>query len=209
MLRAMVPSIRKCAAAVTALDTHIEVIVTKLDRMGIRTNTLIIFTSASGFLLGRHGLWSDGLASDPINMYDEVMATPLIWSWPSRVPVEAMRPELVSSYDLVPSLCELTGATLPAGRTLPGRSYLPAVFNEPFPKKNRWRNTVFGEYRDIAMVRDQRYKLVLRNGGKGPNELYAVRADPREKMNQYDNPSFITVRDQLAAELAAWRKASA
>jgi hypothetical protein len=56
------------------------------------------------------------------------------------------------------------------------------------------------------MARDNRFKLVLRNEGKGPNELFDIRSDPREKANQYDNPQFITVRDRLAKELAAWRK---
>jgi hypothetical protein len=56
------------------------------------------------------------------------------------------------------------------------------------------------------MARDNRFKLVLRNDGKGPNELFNLRADPREQTNQYDNPQFITVRDRLSRELAAWRK---
>ena len=48
------------------------------------------------------------------------------------------------------------------------------------------------------MARDNGYKLVLRNDGKGPNELFDVVGDPREKVNQYENPQFITVRDRLA-----------
>ena len=35
----------------------------------------------AGILFGRHGLWGGGHASDPINMYDEVLATPMIWRW--------------------------------------------------------------------------------------------------------------------------------
>jgi hypothetical protein len=56
------------------------------------------------------------------------------------------------------------------------------------------------------MARDLRYKLVVRNDGEGPNELYDLRVDPRENANQYSNPQFITVRDRLAKELEAWRK---
>jgi hypothetical protein len=36
--------------------------------------------------------------------------------------------------------------------------------------------------------------------------LFDIRSDPGEKANQYDNPQFITVRERLAKELAAWRK---
>ena len=37
-------------------------------------------------------------------------------------------------------------------------------------------------------------------------ELFDLRADPREKINQYGNPVFVTVRDRLTAALDAWRK---
>ena len=50
----------------------------------------------------------------------------MIWSWLGRVPPANTRPELVSSYDLLPTLCELTGAPLPEGRNLCGRSYVSA-----------------------------------------------------------------------------------
>jgi arylsulfatase A-like enzyme len=78
--------------------------------------------------------------------------------------------------------------------------------NRPQPRNASWRNLVFGHFRDTEMARDNRYKLVVRNGGKGPNELYDVRTDPREKTNQYDNPQFVTVRERLAKELADWRQ---
>ena len=56
------------------------------------------------------------------------------------------------------------------------------------------------------MIRDTRFKLVLRNEGRGPNELFDLRNDPREKVNQYANPEFSTVRDKLGADLHAWSK---
>ncbi|MGE5486349.1 MAG: hypothetical protein ACM3ZB_00845 [bacterium] len=46
---------------------------------------------------------------------------------------------------------------------------------------------------------------MLRRGGQGPNELFDLRADPNERTNQYNNPEFVSVRDRLTAELAAWR----
>ena len=42
------------------------------------------------------------------------------------------------------------------------------------------------------MAREERYKVVLRDGGKGPNELYDLTSDRVEKVNQYDNPQFWT-----------------
>ena len=56
------------------------------------------------------------------------------------------------------------------------------------------------------MARDSRYKVVVRNEGKGPNELFDLVADPGEKVDQYENGQFVTSRDALAAELAGWKR---
>lgn len=206
LLKDTVGNIRRCAAATTALDDQIPPLLARLDQRGLRNSTLVIFTADNGFLLGRHGLWSKGLASDPINMYEEVMQVPMIWHWRGKVPVEGVRPELVSFYDFVPTVCEAVGIPAPERRNLCGRSYLALAQGRVLSRKEPWRNLVFGEFRNTFMARDARYKLVLRNEGKGPNELYDLRQDPREKVNQYANPEFTTVRDRLAQELAAWRQ---
>ncbi len=203
-LEDIVGNARRCAAAVTALDDQIPPLLEKIEKSGQRENTIIIFTGDNGFLLGRHGLWSKGHASDPINMYEESMVVPMIWNWFGKIPPLAERPELVSFYDVLPTLCDVTSSPLPADRNLCGRSYLPLALNETLPRKREWRNLVFGQFRNTEMARDSRYKLVLRNGGEGPNELYDERTDPREHTNQYDNPGFITVRDRLTRELEQW-----
>lgn len=201
-----VANIRRCAAAVTALDDQLPPLQRKLIEKGFFENTLFIFAGDNGFLLGRHGLWSKGLASNPINMFEEVMQVPMIWSWPGRVPVEGVRPELVSFYDFLPSVCDAAGIKPPAGRNLCGRSYLPLAANRPLPKKEPWRELVFGHFRNTEMARDNYFKLVLRDEGKGDNELYDIRRDPRETANRYDDPGFTTVRDRLAGQLAQWRQ---
>lgn len=206
LLADTVGNIRKCAAATTALDDQIPPLLNKLKEKGLYDNTVVIFVGDNGFLLGRHGLWSKGLASDPPNMYEESVQVPMLMSWPGRIPVESARPELVSFYDIVPTFCELTGAALPASRNLCGRSLAPLVLRKPGVKPPVWRSTVFAHLRNTQMARDNRFKLVLRNDGKGPNELFDLRADPREKVNQYGNAQFLTVRDRLLKELAEWRQ---
>ena len=172
----------------------------------MRDNTLIIFTGDNGYLLGRHGLWSKGLASDPINMYDEVMRVPMIWNWPGKIPTEYVAPDMVSFYDVMPTICGITGAPEPEGRKLCGRSYAPLIRRERLPKKEPWKQVAYGHFRNTEMIRDTRFKLVLRDGGAGPGELFDIAADPREMTNQYANPQFITVRDRLSKDLAAWRQ---
>jgi arylsulfatase A-like enzyme len=104
-------------------------------------------------------------------------------------------------------LCDAAGVAPPSNRGLVGRSFLPIARRDPLPKKSPpWRNIVFGHFRYTEMARDARYKLVLRNDGKGPNELFDISADPREKANRYDDPQFVSVRQRLTGELTAWRK---
>ena len=92
LLQDTVGNLRKCAASTTALDDQIPVLLQKLRQRGLADNTLVIFTGDNGFLLGRHGLWSKGLASDPINMFEEVMQVPMLMHWPGKIPVQATRP---------------------------------------------------------------------------------------------------------------------
>ena len=84
-------------------------LIRKLQERKLWDNTLILFTGDNGYLLGRHGLWSKGLASDPPNMYDEVVRVPMIVSWPGKIPTGEVAPEMVSFYDVLPTLCEAAG----------------------------------------------------------------------------------------------------
>jgi arylsulfatase A-like enzyme len=206
MLNDILGNIRKCAASVTALDDQIPALLRKLQERKLWDNTLIVFTGDNGYLLGRHGLWSKGLASNPPNMYEEVVKVPFIVSWPGKIPTGEIAPELISFYDVLPTLCEATGTTAPANRNLPGRSFLAVAKRDPLPKNQPWRNLVFANLRNTWMARDARYKLVMRNEGAGPNELFDISADPREKVNRYEDPQFASVRQRLARELESWRK---
>jgi arylsulfatase A-like enzyme len=198
----LLANLRRVAAATTALDLEIGALVAKITQKKLLDNTLIILTSPCGSLFGRHGLWASGDASDPLNMYEEAIATPMVWSWSGHVVPLATRPEVVSAYDLVPTICDITPAQLPE-RNLCGRSYLPLAGGKPLPKKQPWRTTVFAQYGDTAMARSDRYKLIARHEG---GELYDDKVDPREKLNQYDNPQFMTVKASLQAELGKWKQ---
>jgi arylsulfatase A-like enzyme len=205
MLSDPVAGLRAFAADVTRLDDAMGALIARLTQRRLLDNTLVVFTSTCGTLAGRHGLWDAGEASEPVNMFEEAVNTPLIWSWLGHAPAQISRPEMVSSYDLLPSLCDALGATAPQ-QNLCGRSYLLLATGKPLPKKEAWPATVFAQCGDTAMAREDRYKLVERQGGKGPGEIYDLSADPREKVNQFDNPQFASVRQTLAAALSIWRQ---
>jgi arylsulfatase A-like enzyme len=203
MLSDIIGNVRKFAAGVSELDELVGAAVRQMRQKGLVDNTLIVFTSTCGSLLGRHGLWDSGDASDPVNMYDEVINTPMIWSWAGRVPAIAMQVELIASYDFAPTICEALAA--PPSNNWRGASYLLMATGKPFPKKTRWRSAVCAAYKNTEMARVERYKWIQRNEGKGPNELYDLTADPRETTNQADNEQYTTTKNELAAEIVKWK----
>jgi arylsulfatase A-like enzyme len=208
LLRDPIPNIRKTAAATTALDDRVGALLDYLDEKKLSDQTLVVFAGDNGFLLGRHGYWSKGLASDPINMYEEVMRVPLLLRWLGVIPPGKVRRELVSFYDFLPSILDMLELPLPKGRNLCGRSYWPVATTRAL---GHWDNRVFGYFRNTAMVRENQYKLVLRNmspghGAKGPNELWDLEADPAEHSNRIEDRSLGHVRSRLAKDLEAWIK---
>ena len=205
MLRNILGNVKKAAASLTFLDANVKKVLDKLKARGLTGSTVVIFTSATGALWGRHGLWGSADGSVPPNMYDEAVATPMIWSWPGNIPAIAHRPEMVSAYDFVPSVCDLLGIQAPP-RNLCGRSYLPMVEVKELPKKEPWRLGVCAHLGDTDMSREARYKLVSRNDGKGPNELYDLVTDPTERENQAGNQQFLTIHNELAGLLDTWKK---
>src|ERR1035441_2567917 len=205
LLRNVLGNVRNPAAAVTALDDSIGTVLAKIRARGLVDSTMVVFTAASGALWGRHGLWDSGGASDPPNMFDEAVATPMLWSWRGHIPAVAHRPELVSAYDFVPTVCDMLSLNLPQ-RNLCGRSYVPLVEVKPLPAKSPWRKSVCAHLGNTGMAREDRYKLVSRNDGKGPNELYDLVIDPVEKDNQAENQQFLTIHNELAAILDRWKK---
>ena len=205
MLRAILANVRKVAASLTSLDASLKPVFDKLRARGLHDSTVVVFTSACGGLWGRHGLWDSSEASDPPNMFEEAVATPIIWSWPGRIPAVAHRPELVSAFDLLPTFCDLLSLPVPQ-RNLCGRSYLPLLTIKPLPKKSPWRRSLCAALGNTGMAREDRYKFVSRNDGKGPNELYDLVVDPGEKENQADNPQFVTLHNELQGILDQWKK---
>ncbi len=215
-----VGNLRKAAAATTALDDQVGALVSQLRARGLEENTIVVFTSDNGYLHGRHGLWSKGLASDPINMYEEVMRVPLVFRWPAGGWSGGRTPrEMVSLYDFFPTVLDVAGEPRPSG-SRPGQSCSEIASG----KRRQWTDEVYGYFRNTAMVRDRRYKLVWRNQGSGPpgagsgtgpgvhpgaeDELFDLVADPTEHHNLLAGSAAAAgprrVRDRMARRLQAW-----
>ncbi len=187
-------------AAVTAMDAGIGKIIDRLDEMGIRENTLLIFTSDNGFSCGHHGFWGKGNATFPINMYEESVKVPFIASWPGVIPQGAVQDALVSAYDFMPTLLEIAGIAPACERKRPGISFAPVLRGGEMHAHEGI--VVFDEYGPNRMIRTRSAKLICRYP-YGPNEFYALDSDPHEEHNllveDENNPEAILLRRRLEA----------
>ncbi len=188
-------------AAVTGLDRGVGQLLSKLDELGLRENTLIIFSSDNGMNMGHHGIWGKGNGTFPQNMYDTSVKVPTLISRPGHVPQDVVSEHLLSHYDLMPTLLEYLGYENPAAESLPGQSFAPLL--EGGEIADRDSVYVYDEYGPVRMVRTRGWKYVHRYP-YGPHELYDLAGDPDEDHNLLDEPGQRARISELEAQLEAW-----
>ncbi|MYF99516.1 sulfatase-like hydrolase/transferase [Candidatus Poribacteria bacterium] len=169
-------------AMIKLIDDQLGRILEALDETGQRDNTVIIFTSDHGEMLGDHGLIQKGC-----RFYEGLVRVPLIFSWKGNFESGLISDALVELVDKTPTLLELVGLTVPEG--IHGSSLLPILRGEA--DANHHREFVRCEYYDAldqrdhsyaTMYRDKRYKLVVYHGHE-EGELYDLVDDPDEFNN--------------------------
>lgn len=191
--------LREYAAAVEYIDEQVGAVCDALEATGDLDDTLVLYTSDHGHMNGHHGLYFKGNATAPQNFLDESIRVPCLLRWPGRIPPGTVRGEPTDHCDLFQTLCDAAGAAetgaAAAARNSPGRSLLPLLSGAATP----WRDAAFCEYGNARMIRTERWKLVTRTAPHAGDELYDLRADPRERANRIDDPD-------LAATLAGLRE---
>jgi len=180
---------------VRLIDRQMGRVLAYLDEAGLAENTLVIFTSDHGELLGDHGLWMKG----PFH-YEQIVRVPLLLRWPRGFASGQRTPAIVSHLDLVPTM--LAAAGLPSDPGLDGKDALPLLRGDT------------ASIRDGAMIEciDDPHKLRLKTyvtperkltwyHGQTFGELYDLVKDPREKVNQWDNPAYAAEKAQLIGHI--------
>lgn len=166
-------------ASVTEVDDNVGHVLMSLEECGYSENTIVIYTSDHGCALGHHGIFGKGNSTRPLNMYETSLQVPLIWS---GVGIKStVVPHYVDHYDTFQTLCDVAGVSLNDEEQFAGQSYLPMLKGEDM----MWDNTCYGEYGDLRMIRNQRWKLVYRYPD-GPHDLFDLQNDPHETKNIVD-----------------------
>jgi len=172
-------------AAVTAMDADVVRILDKLESLGWRDNTLVVFASDNGFSCGHHGFWGKGNGTVPLNMYENSVRVPFLMSHPGRIPQGSAEEGMFATYDFMPTLLDYLDLPVPQTQNLPGESFLPALMGEGGGRESvvvgDGRPT-YSEYGTTRMVRTKDWKYVHRYPG-GPHELYHLGDDPDERRN--------------------------
>jgi arylsulfatase A-like enzyme len=183
-------------AMIKLVDDQLGRILAALEETGQRDNTVIIFMSDHGEMLGDHGLIQKGC-----RFYEGLVRVPLIASWPGRFEAGLRSDALVELTDIAPTLLELAGQPVP--QRMQGRSLLPILTGQADPAHHR--DFVRCEYYDAlaqpdasfaTMYRDARYKLVVYHG-HNLGELYDLENDPGEFDNLWDDPAHQTLKLDL------------
>jgi choline-sulfatase len=195
--------IRRTRAAyygmLTRLDEQIGRLLDCLDEQGLADDTVVVYTSDHGEMLGEHGLWRKS------NFYEQSARVPLQLRLPDRRWAGRRVDAAVSLVDLTATVLDLAGVPAEtAGADLDGVSLLPGLRGD-LP----WRDEAFGEYlahgndRPRAMIRRGHWKLTY---GYVPDdrpqlELYDLARDPGELENLAGRPEHAAVERALIGRL--------
>ncbi|MDP1586377.1 MAG: sulfatase-like hydrolase/transferase [Prosthecobacter sp.] len=179
-------------AMITDLDAQLGRILAALPSPD---ETVIIFTADQGLALGSHGLLGKQ------NCYEHSIRSPLIICGPG-LPKNERSTALVTLHDLFPTLCELSGTTIPP--TVTGKSLAPLLRHQT----NRVHDFVTGMFTDTQrMICDERWKFVLYPKANR-EQLFDLLNDPHELRDLSADPAQQAKREELRAKLDAWRQAN-
>lgn len=188
-------------AAITAMDAGVGKILDRLEHLGIRDNSIIVFMSDNGMNMGHHGIWGKGNGTFPFNLYDTAVKVPFIISWPERIPKGLVSKSMHSQYDFMQTLLDLADIKADLPENLPGKSFSEELFLGKLEQDGDV--VVFDEYGPNRMIRTMEWKLIHRNV-YGPDELYHLSDDPDEEVNLIDQKKYAKVREELQNKLNRW-----
>ncbi|MEZ5403959.1 MAG: sulfatase-like hydrolase/transferase [Bryobacteraceae bacterium] len=189
-------SMHAYGALITGMDANVGRVVKRLEEMGVRDNTLVVFSADQGWNAGHHGVWGKGNGTWPFNMYEESIRVPLIWNHPGRIAGGQTLDPMVSSYDYFPTILDYLNVDAPKDPKRAGRSYAGFLGG----RKPRWSNRLYFEYSYVRGLRTDNLKLIQRTE-EWPSEFYDLEADPGETRNLYDDAANGKQRDALRSEL--------
>ena len=183
-------------AAVQEVDHHIGRVLDALDASGLAGNTLVVFTSDHGEMLGDHGLMTKFVH------YHEAVGVPLLMRMPGRIPAGSSVDAPVCLADLFATISDYLGVPPPGRR---GRSLQPWITGgapEPDP-------VVFSQFEHWnIMAQTRKWKYVWSNRADEVDMLFDLARDPKEVNNLLganpDRARYLARAVAMKERLAEW-----
>jgi arylsulfatase A-like enzyme len=213
------PSIRRLLARYWGLcsqvDRSVGRILTTLDQLQLAQNTIVVFTSDHGDMMGSHGL------VEKEYVYEESVRVPWLLRIPQMSNQQRVVRDPVSNIDMVPTLLELMGVDSPTD--LPGQSLVPMIGSgtagrDVFIEWHSWfvrhiENTELAGEEQLEQLKHNQYRAVVTPDGWklsldtfDKNQLFHLAKDPGEKINLFDSPQHRGVIKRLAEKIHRWQK---
>lgn len=173
----------RCLASV---DEGVGHLFAALEKSGQLNNTIIIYTSDNGMLMGEHGKFNAKRWA-----YDPVLRVPFLVRYPRLVSAGSVREQMVLNIDIAPTLLEL--ADVEALIPIHGQSIVQLLQESDAP----WRKAFLAEYflekvspreRPWKAIRTERWKYIDYTEEGIPSELYDLQIDPYEEHNLINLP---------------------
>lgn len=183
------------------LDKQMGRLAAGLDELGLRDNTIILFTSDNG----PYGDPLGTIRGQPISgskgdVAEGGVREPLIVNCPALVPAGRVCPDLTDFTDIFPTVLELAGVPLPQDLKPDGRSIAPQILGRP----GNPREWVYAQLAGDYFIADHRFKLY------GDGRLVDISDSPAaEKPVSETNESGMEARQRLAAALGDLRAGAA
>ena len=176
---------RKVYAMVTNIDDNLKKLFNKVDELGIKDNTIVIFMTDNG---PQHVRYIAGMKGRKSSVYNGGIRVPFFLRFPAMFSGNQEVNQFTAHIDLLPTLSKLCNVEMPRDRKIDGRSFIPSINSEKLPERSffsYWTRKYPELYNNIALQRGQ-FKLIGKTDYNSPIEnfeLYDTYNDPFEKNN--------------------------
>ena len=188
---------RKVYAMVTNIDDNLKKLFNKVDELGIKDNTIVIFMTDNG---PQHARYVAGMKGRKSSVYNGGIRVPFFLRFPAMFSGNQEVNQITAHIDLLPTLSKLCNVEMPRDRKIDGRSFIPSINSEKLPERSffsYWTRKYPELYNNIALQRGH-FKLIGKTDYNSPIEnfeLYDTYHDPFEKNN------LITQKKSIALSL--------
>ena len=176
---------RKVYAMVTNIDDNLKKLFNKVDELGIKDNTIVIFMTDNG---PQHARYVAGMKGRKSSVYNGGIRVPFFLRFPAMFSGNQEVNQFTAHIDLLPTLSKLCNVEMPRDRKIDGRSFIPSINSEKLPERSffsYWTRKYPELFNNIALQRGQ-FKLIGKTDYNSPIEnfeLYDTYNDPFEKNN--------------------------